>query len=72
MLPVRRARAASVARRYARLAGLAYRSLPWPNGTAPNWQNHAGMVSFVVELPPGPLPSAAAARLASAVGPLTS
>lgn len=64
-------RSIPVARRYARLAAFPYRSLPWPNGTAPNWQNHAGMISFVVELPPGPLPAATAARLASAVRRLT-
>lgn len=64
-------RSISTARRYARLAGLPYRSLAWPNGTAPNWQNHAGMISFVVELPPGHLAAVSAARLASAVRRLT-
>ncbi len=56
------------ARRYARLAGLRFAALPWPRGTAPNWQNHAfpGAASFVVELPPGRLASATAARLARA------
>jgi len=46
------------ARRYARLAGERYRSIRWPNGTAPNWQNHRfpGAASFVVELPAGELP----------------
>jgi protein MpaA len=41
------------ARRYAALASLPYRSLPWPAGTAPNWQNRTfpGTASFVVELP---------------------
>lgn len=66
-----RAWGASVApaRRYARLAHEAYRSLRWPPGTAPNWQNHrfAGAASFVVELPPGRLGTAAAARHARAV-----
>lgn len=57
----------AVARRYARLADVTYRSLPWPNGTAPNWQNHRGERSFVVELPPGELPNAAAQRYADAV-----
>jgi protein MpaA len=43
------------ARTYARLAGLPFVRLPWMNGTAPNWQNHAfpGTSSFVVELPAG-------------------
>jgi murein peptide amidase A len=45
------------ARAFARLAKVPFRRLPWPDGTAPNWQNHAfpGTASFVVELPPGPL-----------------
>ncbi len=57
------------ARRYARLAGEHYRSIRWPNGTAPNWQNHtfAGAASFVVELPPGRLSATSAARHARAV-----
>ncbi|MDX6512300.1 MAG: murein peptide amidase, partial [Gaiellaceae bacterium] len=56
------------ARRYARLAGLPFRRMPWLAGTAPNWQNHrtAG-ASFVVELPPGPLAPGVAARHAGAV-----
>ena len=43
------------ARRYARLAGIPFSRLPWPAGTAPNWQNHRfpGTSSFVVELPQG-------------------
>ena len=57
------------ARRYARLAGVPFRRLHWPAGTASNWQNHrfAGASSFVVELPPGPLASTAAVRHARAV-----
>jgi murein peptide amidase A len=57
------------ARRYARLAGVPYRSIRWPAGTAPNWQNHRfrGMASFVVELPAGGLSAPAAARYARAV-----
>lgn len=45
------------ARRFARLARVPFRRLPWLAGTAPNWQNHRfpGTSSFVVELPPGPL-----------------
>jgi protein MpaA len=58
-----------VARRYAGYAGMLYRSIRWPNGTAPNWQNHRfeGISSFVVELPPGELPDKAAKRHARAV-----
>jgi murein peptide amidase A len=57
------------ARRYARLARVPYRSIRWPAGTAPNWQNHRfpGTASFVVELPPGPLSARAAARYARAL-----
>ena len=59
----------AAARRFARLAGMRYRSLAWPNGTAPNWQNHLDprAPSFVVELPPGPLPASRAGALARAV-----
>jgi hypothetical protein len=57
----------SVARRYAQLAGVPYRSLPWPPGSASRWQNGLGQRSFVVELPPGTLAPAAAARYARAV-----
>ncbi len=41
------------ARTYARLAGDRFVPMPWMDGTAPNWQNHAfpGTASFVVELP---------------------
>jgi hypothetical protein len=44
-------------------------AIRWPRGTAPNWQNHRfpGTSSFVVELPPGRLTAAAAARHAHAV-----
>jgi murein peptide amidase A len=57
------------ARRYARLAGVRYRSIRWPAGTAPNWQNHRfpSAASFVVELPAGRLSGAAAWRYAKAV-----
>jgi protein MpaA len=57
------------AREYARLAGMRFRAIRWPRGTAPNWQNHRfpGTSSFVVELPPGPLTPAAANRHARAV-----
>jgi hypothetical protein len=48
---------------------MAYRAIPWPAGTASNWQNHAypSRASFVVELAPGRLPAAAADRHARAV-----
>ena len=57
------------ARRYARLAGEPFRALRWPNGTAPNWQNHRfpGTSSFVVELPAGPLVPTRAAAHARAI-----
>ncbi len=56
------------ARRYAQLAGLPFRRLPWLPGTAPSWQNHTfpGTASFVVELAPGRLSPGAAARQARA------
>ena len=49
-------------RRYARLAGVPFRALAWPGGTASNWQNHLRPpeTSFVVEPPPGPLTPLAA------------
>jgi protein MpaA len=58
-----------LARRYARLAGEPYRSIRWPHGTAPNWQNHRfpGTASFVVELAAGPLSWAETRRHARAV-----
>jgi hypothetical protein len=57
------------ARRFARLFGTPFRRMPWLHGTAPNWQNHArpGTASFVVELPPGQLPTARVRRLAWAL-----
>jgi protein MpaA len=61
----------AAALRYARLAGVPYRSLEWPPGSASRWQNGIGQVSFVVELPPGELPDALARRHASAVLALT-
>jgi protein MpaA len=58
-----------VARVYARLARMPYRSLRWPHGTGPNWQNHRfpGDAAFVVELPPGGLNAAAAERHVRAI-----
>jgi murein peptide amidase A len=55
------------ARRYALLAGVPYRTMGWPPGSASRWQNGIGQVSFVVELPPGELRAAAARRYANAV-----
>ena len=57
----------AAARRYAHLAGVRYRSLRWPPGSASRWQNGLGQTSFVVELPPGELPDAHARRHAAAV-----
>ena len=57
----------AIARRYARLARVPYRSLAWPPGSASRWQNGLGQLSFVVELPPGELADAAARRHADAV-----
>jgi protein MpaA len=60
-------RSRATAARFARLAGVRYRSLGWPPGSASRWQNGIGQVSFVAELPPGELPDALARRYASAV-----
>jgi murein peptide amidase A len=57
----------ATARRYARLAGLRYRPMAWPPGSASRWQNGIGQVSFVVELPAGELADAAARRYADAI-----
>ncbi len=57
----------AIAQRYARLAGVPYRTMPWPPGSASRWQNGLGMRSFVVELPPGDLPFAVARRHANAL-----
>jgi len=53
-----------VARRYAQLSGLRAACLPFLPGTASAWSNHsfAGTTSFVVELPVGPVSSAALTR----------
>jgi predicted deacylase len=49
-------RSKAIARRYARLAGMRYASVPWPTGAATRWQNTAlHERSFVVELPAGAL-----------------
>jgi murein peptide amidase A len=62
-------RSIAAARRYARLSGEPFRALRWPPGSATRWQNRrfTGASSFVVELPPGALPRAAARRHASAI-----
>ena len=57
-----------VARRYARLVGLPFVRLPRYPGSAAGWQNHLyPNTSFVVELPAGPLTSAAAARFGDGI-----
>lgn len=63
---------APTGRRFAYLAGIPFRLLPWPDGTAPNWQNHGfpGASSFVVEMPPGPLALGLEQRLGEALGRL--
>jgi len=55
--------------RYARLARVPFRRLRVPPGAATRWEDHRfpGSASFVVELPPGPLPARATARYARAV-----
>ena len=57
------------ASRYARLVGMTFRRLPWPDGAATNWQNHRlpGRAAFVVELPAGRLTDAGTDRHARAV-----
>jgi murein peptide amidase A len=57
------------AQSFARLAKLPFARLPWLDGTAPNWQNHAfpGSASFVVELPPGPLSRDAGFQLGNSI-----
>ena len=54
---------------FARLAKLPFRRLPWPAGTAPNWQNHRfpGTASFVVELPREPLTEGLRTRIERAI-----
>ena len=60
-------RSRTVARRYARLAGVPYRAWEWPAGSASRWQNGLGQISFVVELGSGELEDAVAQRHANAV-----
>jgi murein peptide amidase A len=58
-----------VARRYAQLSGLRATCLGFLPGTAPAWSNHVlpGTTAFVVELPAGPVTSAALGRHLRAV-----
>jgi len=58
----------AAARRYGTRAGLRYRSIVWPRGTAARWQNtrFGRQRSFVVELAPGPLADRRAGRHARA------
>src|SRR6188472_93596 len=60
---------APAGRLLAHLAQIPFRRLPWPAGTAPNWQNHRfpGSSSYVVELPPGPLAPSLRSRLNDAI-----
>ena len=46
-----------------------FQAIPWPAGTAPNWQNRRfpGAASFVVELPRGGPAAVTEARLDRAV-----
>ena len=62
-------RSISDARRYARIAGVRFRQIRWPPGTAPNWQNRRfrGTASFVVELPAGRLSPSDVRRHAATV-----
>jgi hypothetical protein len=56
-------RSTPVARRYAQLARATYRAIPWPPGSAPNWQNQRlRQRAFVVELRSGRLPAESAER----------
>jgi len=59
----------AVARRFARLAGMRFRRLARPAGSATEWQHRAlpQTRAFVVELPPGPLGIRDAGRYAHAV-----
>jgi len=63
---------APAGRRFARLAGIGFRLLRWPAGTAPNWQNHRfpDTASFVVETPRGKLSSSLRSRLTTALSGL--
>jgi murein peptide amidase A len=57
------------ARRYARVSGMRFARVPWPAGSASNWQNHRfpDTASFVVELPAGQLSRAGIAAQVRAI-----
>jgi protein MpaA len=59
----------TIARRFARLAGMRFRRLPWPPGSATAWQHGdlPGTNAFVVELARGELGIREAGRYARAV-----
>jgi Penicillin-insensitive murein endopeptidase/Succinylglutamate desuccinylase / Aspartoacylase family len=59
----------AIGRLFARLAGMRFRRLPWPPGSATAWQHGAlpGTNAFVVELAPGELGIREAGRYALAV-----
>jgi murein peptide amidase A len=59
----------AVEKRFARVSGLPYRSLPALPGSAIDWQNHrlAGTTAFAAELPAGEPSRAAVERYARAV-----
>jgi hypothetical protein len=59
----------TVARRFARLAGMRFRRLPWPPGSATAWQHGElpGTNAIVVELALGELGIREAGRYARAV-----
>jgi hypothetical protein len=57
----------ATARRFARLAGVPYRTMAWPPGSASRWQNGIAQVSFVVELGSEELSDTMARRYADAV-----
>jgi hypothetical protein len=59
----------AIARRFARLAGMRFRRLPWPPGAATAWQHGAlpGTRAFVVELEAGELGIREAGRYGRAV-----
>lgn len=69
--PLVRAFGDSVAdgRRFAALARMPFKVIPWPAGTGPHWQNRRfpDTSSFVVELPRGPLATAMRSRLDKAL-----
>jgi murein peptide amidase A len=60
---------APAGQRLAELARIPFRRLPWPAGTAPNWQSHRfpDSSSYVVELPPGALAPGLHSRLNDAI-----